>query len=445
MNRFSFVYMTVLFFLSCTICTAETSWNMKDCIEYALSSNAEIQMEQMRIEQAKNAVRYQQRMFFPALGFSAASGYLDGQPTSSFSVVNKFTEEGLDTDNKSGYYLTGELVLDVPLFQQGTFIGGRTPAYKAAVADLTADTIGFELKKRKVFFDIGQAFLNLVKSKQAYDLAEKHVSSLRLYYKAATAKFDEEMISRNELLVADVNLAIGLNKLELAQNLLDLSTDDLKITMGFPEKSELIIDKTPMAQPALPAIASLIEEALNNSLELERQKQIIGAAREAQRQTHSELYPNIDFVTVYSTAYDFEDTRPELWKSYITMSFPLFDRGLSRMREKMTETQLLEKEKQLIFLQNQIKKDVYMAYAKVKDALANRTLAEKKVEQSMENVRLIRARFKLELTDLGQLLEAEYSLQNNENDRNEAIFNILSALWKLQYVTGADLFFTQSE
>jgi outer membrane protein TolC len=152
--------------------------------------------------------------------------------------------------------------------------------------------------------------------------------------------------------------------------------------------------------------------------------------------------PNIDF----NGSYGFAVRRPKnlfdpdfsRWSASINLKVPLFDGWRTKGRVAQATAQRNTVTQQIAALENQVRLDVQSAFDAL--ALADRTIqaAELNVAQARRASEMTEANYKLGAATQLDVVDAQQSLRQAENIRNQALYTHANARATLRFVMGRD-------
>lgn len=410
---------------------AEERWTLRKCIDYATQNNPELQAAERRINAAEYDLAFQKTLFLPRLDLHSATGYLTGEPISPWAVVRGITEEQIVSKNASGEYIIGYLGLSIPIVKEGAFFAHNAPSVNIATQQCSIDKNTYESKKNEIIYAVSTSYLNLLKNAEDIRVSEEHVKALGYYHKLTLSKFKEGLVSKNELLQAEVRLAEGEKELKTCQNASYLLAADLSLKMGLERPTAIMTSDDGFVPALLPPIEQVIDEALAGRPEIAAQQLRVSQAREDLRRIQNQRYPNLEIASNVGVGNDYSARTNSLWSAEVRATIPVFDFGGIGAKIKSRQEKVAEEEKLLQALSGTITQEVVTAYTNIRNAKPDIELKEKMVEQSTENARLFRGRFEQNLVPLSSLLEAEYLLHSNQKALAEAKYNLRAGYLQL--------------
>lgn len=260
----------LLFFLVCFLAAnafAQTSegtavkvWTLKECVDYALANNLDVQRSQYNVESAE-INRTQARMaMWPTLNASASNGYNWGRPLDP--TTNQFVTQNVTSLSPN---LNSSVMLYNGFRIQNT-IKQNSRDYEASEQDLAKS-------RNDVLLNVINLYINVIFNKELLENAKLQLSSSQQQLErtrkqvaaGALPKSDElnldAQVATNELNVINNENTLNLSLLQLKQALLlpaatpmDVEAPEVAIEdLVLDQSSEQIFD---IAKQSLPEVRS---------------------------------------------------------------------------------------------------------------------------------------------------------------------------------------------
>lgn len=417
--------------------TGEELWTLQKCIEHALEHNPDLQAAKARVEASAEDVDAQRRSFRPRLDLEATAGYYDGNPLTPFAVVGGQTEEGVRARHISSGYVYAAPVIRIPVLREGTWFGLNSPSVQAASQQLSVDRSTLEAQKNEIILNVSTAFWNVLKNLQDIRAAEEHMKSLRLDYEIASSKFKEHLVSKSDLLMAEVRLATGQKDLAVFKNLATTLMAELRFHLGLEPTAPIALAEESWTTPQLASLEDLLAQAMGNRPEIKAQQTRVALAEQERRRGAAQRYPVLSVTSSYGVAFDAESESNRLWSTALECTVPLFDFGAASSQIRTLEARVAEAQKTLQSLRNAVAREVLAAYTGIQNQAAEIALQEKRLEQSTENAQVVRGRFQQNLLPLSTLLEAEYTVYDNQKRLAQARCDLWARHLELARAVGA--------
>jgi outer membrane protein len=307
--------------------------------------------------------------------------------------------------------------------------GGVSSFYKGA--RLIEETKRLETKRTKhaVALDFSLLYFDVLQSEKLIAVAEKEVDSLSAHLRVATELLRDGLITRNDVLQAEVRLADTRQKLLNAENTRKIAAAAVNSMLTRPLSSPVQVAEPPRREVVLPE-----DEEASAIAEKERPElQVVDTAVEALRLEeagHRSGYRPQFFAQGW---YDYTQNRyvthEENAGITLLMRYNLFNGGSTTAEVRKTEaarTRLAIERKRLA---EEIRLELRKEYLEMANARERVTVTEKAISQAEENLRITRLKYReglgiaTDVTDaiaLRSLSETNYYRALYDRYRSEA-------------------------
>ncbi|MBI5117760.1 TolC family protein [Candidatus Poribacteria bacterium] len=424
--------------------------SLRDCIDLSLASSPDALAAQERIEQARAAVKQAQAGFYPRLSINETflrsnfapmvfsnelaqaqlSGSFPFPPPPGFDPFGGFNNPPPLSNWNT------QLLLQWPLFQGGrTFYGNR-----AAVRSLSASELGLKTVHNDLTFAVTSAYYEILKTENSIKIAEESVRQIRSQLDVASARFENEVALKSDVLRVTVRLAESEEALAIARHNIERAKSQLNLAMGQPVTRPLELAGT--TSEALggfvdkPSLEESLELARRNRPELEGMNKNIEALENSAGAAKAGYYPQINAFAHYDIdSEDFSDSN-DSWTIGIGASLSIFDGFLTRSAVQSTRAKLREAEAQRDKLLLQIESEVKNAILAKSEAATRLDALAQSVAEAEETFRIVSDRYSEGLALVTELLDAEVALTNVRLHRLSAEYNYMVASAAIERATG---------
>jgi outer membrane protein TolC len=324
--------------------------------------------------------------------------------------------------------------------QQLIYDFGRTSSLiEGARYGLKASILETKRIKNLIALEFIDAYFDLLKSKSLLDVSSKEVERLESHLKDTTAMYEEGLITKNDLLQAEVMLADARQKRIDAENLYKLRQSRLNMLLlrdlNNPVEAENI--------QWHPFTDYNLEDAWQNAIqqrpELKTLDAEIALTRSEIKSLKAEYLPTL-FV---SGGYEYQENRFMVhegnWSMVGGINLNLSSGGLTRssIRQKMAQLKAIEIKKEKLI--DSIRLEVKEAFLKLHSTQNRVKVTQKAVEQAEENLRLQRLRYKEGVGTATEVTDAVTLLTRAETNYLLALYESFKAEARLIYTMGFDL------
>ena len=403
---------------------------LEDAWAAALSSDHRLGSAYLDAAAADDLFKLAESERLPTIGFDGSYTVRDNEPSFVFDVA------GLGLPSDTFPYVQREdfafeVSAAIPIFTSGRLtheIGAAESRQRAA--SLRAVTT--ELDTR---LNVARSYLAVLRAQRSVEVAETTTKSLAAQMQDVKMRFDHQMVSTNDLLATDVALTRARQELVQAVHSLDNARASLNRQMGRPLTNPLRISE--MSLPLVDAdLDRLTSEAVTRrpeparlAAEAETLRQQSGAVLGASR-------PQVEFHSGYA----FQENRfqdPEgIASAGVRASWNLFNSGRTRHEVNSlghraeSVAQLLAEQESLIVL------EVRKAWLGVQETRQRIVATQRAVDQAVENLRVVKARFSAGTTTNSDVLTAETLRTRSWRDYYTAVYDSAYAVLALRRASG---------
>lgn len=202
----------LILFISLGVVTssAQTTWTLEECINYALKNNISVQQSEAQLDIATNNLQQSKLALLPTVNGSASNNYNFGRSIDPFT--NTFATQQIRSNNFS---ISGNLVL-FSGFQNQNTIKQQTNNQKASKQDL-------EATKNTMALNVAGAFLQVVLNEEVVAINKAQAQSTQQQLdrtiklvEAGRSAINAELDIRAQLATEKLSLVNAENQVKLA-------------------------------------------------------------------------------------------------------------------------------------------------------------------------------------------------------------------------------------
>jgi len=317
--------------------------------------------------------------------------------------------------------------------------GKTSSSINASQSGLKARQIEIDRTRSQAAFDFTIAFLDLLEAEKLLKVAAEEVTRYEAHKKDTEARFKAGVVTRNEVLQADVLLADSRQRLLTADNLRSLRASKINSLLMRPLNDPV----QPVEISANPAAVLTLEEgwasAEATSTRLAELDAIIEAKEESVRSTQAEYLPSVYVSGGYEYMENKYQVHQDNWSVIAGVNINLWAGGASNSRVGMARAELrslkLNREKLL----DGIRLEVKSAYLDLQSSLQKIDVAKTTVAQAEENLRLQKLRYKEGVGTATEVLDAVTLLSTAESNSWKSLYGAKRAEASLLNAAGKDI------
>jgi outer membrane protein TolC len=428
----------ILFGLTPFIARAETltilSCDLKTCIEYAQEHHPSLQAAEAGWSSAKSSIDTKHGEFWPSLELGIDTGPVYGEPTGAFFLARGVPSEEVDFQQ----YYKLEVTLSYPLFKEGVFLGRSAPSILEAEGRSEEAEHNLQITKEQIVYEVSESYFTVLKNQEELRAIEEILKARQLDYEIALKKFEQELISRNDLLLAEVGLFSSKSELQMAQSALSVSLANLAMRMGLDPKTKIEINDSPQILDPLPSLEELLNFSYQKRPEIAMQQAMLKSLRAGHQLVRTEWFPTLDLVSIYSIGDDYSPPTSSSWQSGLQLKMIIGGSTINRAKSREMEAKITEQEHELLQLKHTIGLEVIQVYHQISDAESRISISEKHVEQGEEAVKLVRLKFETNLVPQSEVFEIQGQLWEATKALAQARFDIRLGYANLRKIIGGE-------
>lgn len=412
--------LTVLALLTATARAATLT--LAECLAKAKTANHELLVSSFNEQIAAQAIDTARSGWLPQI--NARGGYtVQNEPQAAF-IMNQVARTQQDSFAHAS--VAAEQVL--------CDFGKTSARYERAQSLRDAADFSHEARKQDIFLQVVQAYYAILEFGKLQQAASEEVLQMTDHLRIAKNLFDQGVVTRNDLLQAEVQLANSRQRLLMEQNRLDNGWLYMNYLTGSAPtfRAELTTEAVLSHDTALPPSQFLPDKRAEvQSL----RKNLVAdtlSIKEIRTQYFPELFARlgVDYVE--------NDRAKEQAILYATVGLRvnLFD-GLattSRYRQAVRTRQ--QAEEQLRMLEAQVSLEYATAQNDAKIAAERIAATAQAVRQGEENLRLNKSRYQEQVGTATDVIDAQTLLTKTRADHYRAIFDHQVAIARIKKANG---------
>jgi outer membrane protein len=268
----------------------------------------------------------------------------------------------------------------------------------------------------QIVLAVDQAFYNVLETKALETVAEQTVGSRQVLVDQIRALTNAKLKSDLDLSFTTVDLARGKLLLLESQNNYESALAVLSAILGFRDEQNFQpVDEAAAANPPAPEVSSLIAKALEQRPEVAALQDEVRAAEKFGGAEHDLWRPTISALGSVGLA-PVRDDHISSWYGAVgvNIGIPIFNGFLYNARAKTADLQTEVTRQKLVDLQDNIARDVRIAWQDTNRAYERLSVTQQLKEQASLAYDLAQARYNLGLGSIVEFSQAD--LQRTEAD-----------------------------
>jgi outer membrane protein len=329
--------------------------------------------------------------------------------------------------------------------QQPLFTGFRLQA-GAESARLLEKSAGQDLEKDRAefIFAVKNAYWGLSRAREFEKVIEENIRQVGEHLKDVRAFFDQGLLTKNEVLRAELELSnTEIMRID-ARNAAEVALTSLDSLIGVPLDTDVDLTTSAESQASrLPAGEDpSIETALADRPELKSAEFRIRATELGLKAARAGLYPQVFLSGNYYYLRPNPRFMPALdklkgtWDVGISVSFDIWNWGQTKSQTDQAKAQLAQVRDARKLLEDQAVLEITQCRLILARANEKTRVAGQAVGQAEENLRVTRERFKQGVALNTDVLDADVVLLQARMNRTQAAIDLVLAQARLEKALG---------
>jgi outer membrane protein len=319
---------------------------------------------------------------------------------------------------------------------------GRTPNLVASARlQAQAAAQNSQATRYTVLLDVNRAYFDVLHAQATVKVAEQTVAARQLLDNQVTELARNKLRSQVDVSFADVNVSEAKLLLLRAQDSVAGALAELGRAMGSdqPANYQLADESLPPAPPG--ALDALVSQAIDNRPELaalrasrDAARRFADAEKDLSRPTVSAIATGgyIPYINTPATA----PIPAEYEGLAANVSIPIFNGHLFSARREAAYQRALESDQRLRDQQQQVSRDVRMAWASANDAYQRIDVTAQFMRQASLALQLAQGRYDLSLASIVELTQAQLNVTQAEIENLNAKYDYQTQYAALQFTLG---------
>jgi len=418
---------------------AQQSWSLRDCIDYALKHNIQIQKQEIANEQQKVELNTAKNKRLPDLSGSMSHSYSFGRAASpkDNSYVNT-------NSSNSSFGLSA----NVPIFT-----GFQIPnSIELSKLNLKAATEDLNKAKEDISVNVTSSFLQVLFNEELCKVAKEQINLSKEQLDRITKMEEVGKAATAQVYEAKATLAQDELSAVQAENNRKLAILDLTQLLELPSPEAFAI-VSPDMEPGFEALTTPEDiyalAIVNKPAVLAAQYRLQGMDKSI-KIAQSAYYPTLSFGAGLNTGYytmsgidskGFGKQLNDNFNKYfgLSLSIPIFNRYETRNRVKTARLNYSSQALQVEESKKGLFKEIQQAYYNAVAAQTKFTSSKTAVEASEESFKLMRQKYENGKATSVEFNQVKVNLMKASSDRIQAKYDYLFRTKILDFYKGVML------
>ncbi|MGA7295854.1 MAG: TolC family protein [Terriglobales bacterium] len=400
------------------------SLSLKDAQALALKNNPQISVARLTALASRQVTREVRSSLWPTANIDLTA--VDANPGS------RITAGALNNPTVYQRAAVGTVVS-----QLLTDFGRTTNLIASANLAAKAENQNAVATREQILLAVDQAFYNALQTQAVLTVAQRTVADRQTVADQVGALYKNKLKSELDFSFANVNLAQAKLLLLDAQNNEDSALASLSAVLGFPNLQNFqLVEDTTAITPPQSNVDDLIATAFAMRPEILSQEFQVESAKHFQTAERDLFFPDIHALGVVG---DTPVRNPVISNWYgavgVNVDIPVFNGFLYSARAHEAAFRAQAVQENLRDLRDRISRDVRTSWLNANNAYQRLAVTQQLLEQANLALTLAEARYKLGLSSIVELSQAQLQQTQAQISNAQAGYDCRLALAVLQYQT----------
>ena len=292
--------------------------------------------------------------------------------------------------------------------------------------------------REQVLLQADTAYYGALGAQAVLHVTQQTLTTRQLLLDQVVALATNKLRSQLDVSFAQVQVQQAQLLVERSQNDADAAMASLSTALGYREFHQFELqDQPPTTNAVTNAVSDLVQTALSHRPELLSLRNEHDAALRFAKAERDTQLPTLSAVGVAGDAPTHDNHLPDDYAAGgVQLSLPLFAGGLYVARQHEAELKAQADAELLRDMENDVIRDVRIAWLNVNTALEQLYTTEQLVLNATEAFTLAQARYQAGLSSIVELSEAQLNLTSAQIDNASARYNVLTQQANLTYQIG---------
>jgi outer membrane protein TolC len=290
--------------------------------------------------------------------------------------------------------------------------------------------------------DVTVAYFNVLKAEKIRNVALQSLDQLKAHRDLAQNFFDVGLIPKNDLLTAEVQTANGQQNLLQAENNVELAKSRFNTILHRNVNTPVLVEDILTYRPFGQELIDCQKTADSNRSETKAYAMKVEQVGKQIDLARSEYYPSVTLIGNYSRFGDRPDLtgsiyqNQENWYFMAVANWTFWEWGKTRYRVDAGLSRKKQVSDALAMVRDGISLDVKNAYLQLKEAEKRIFVTRKAIEQAEENFRINEERYREQVANSTDVIDAQTLLSRSKSDYYNALSDYNIALSRLERAMG---------
>lgn len=311
------------------------------------------------------------------------------------------------------------------------------------IAELRMQLAELDLKKdeQSIKFLVISNYLDIYKLYNQLKVYEQNKKLAQIRLENLTKMSEEQMITRNELIRAELLIKNIEQAILTVNNNLAILSNQMSYALGLPQNT-LIVPTEQIDNRTVDSLDKYIEMAHLQHQALATATTNINLAKKSIGISKAEYYPTIAAFAGYNMQRPMTSVQPAVdlyantWQSGISVSFNIDNLYKTKQKIRLGEQQGKMAEEAFVLIEQNVNISVYAAYTKYQEALKQSEIMTEAKKLATENYNIVEAKYLNQLAITAEMTDAANARLEAELQHINSTITVLFQYYNLIKSTG---------
>ena len=324
------------------------------------------------------------------------------------------------------------------------YSGGRQRSFESE-QNLKKDLAGINVQDQigGISLQVAAQYLNMVSLSNQKQFIEEQIVRAETRLKNINALYENEKVTRSDLLRAELNLSTVKLNLEQVENDIRISNQKLDVLIDLPDTTRITpADSANMVRPAVENLLPMIGTATTDAYAIRRADQNVKLQNERIKSIKSNYSPSLSLYSAYLLSYPNNGFYPPVDQAYsigfvgFKVQYNLSSLYQNKNKVSAGKIRLEELQFQQRSISDNTRQQASGLLIKYQEALDRIAVNEKSIEQARLNYKIVNAKYLNQLALLTDLLDADDLYQETRYNLVQAQTSAQFIYYSLLYTSG---------
>ena len=399
--------------------------DLRQAIDIALAHNPGLKATLQDVGIAEQQIQIARSAFLPQISGRYGHDFLDRDLEVSLPG-------GLKSTLLEREFQRAELDLKWMLWDFGRSLG----RYRQAKFGREITSTNYRRLRHSVIYQTTEAYFNVLRAQKAREIAIDALYSAKSHLETAENLFSQEIVAKDNVLRAKVQVAEFKQQLIAAENAIRLTMNVLNRTMGVNvNRPTEIVDLTQEPEFNM-AIDWALQQAINHRPEFEQVQLGIRLRQEELTTAQAEFLPEIFVANKLAHIEDTGELNKNVAFTEVGIQINLYSGGRRSAQVHQARREITKAIEVAKAICDTIALEVRQAFLAIEDAKARLDVAETVISLAAENRRLVLEKYRNTLATPTDVADVEAANTKAQQNYYTALYDYIFAVEQLQFAMG---------